>query len=278
MPELPEVEAVRRVLERTLGGRRVAEVEAVLDDIVYLPPGPAAVAEALSGARIEAVGRKGKTFWLQTDREPVVYGHLGMSGWIRSLQAETEKRLVSHGRAALDDPEGRPRFLKLLVAAEGGGRIAFTDGRRLARIWIGGPPEAEPSLQKLGRDCWTDPWPAAELAEVLKNRKGPIKSLLLNQSLFAGVGNWVADEVLYHAGISPHRTGGSLSAGESRALADALKAVLDLAVEAEADDAKYPEDWLFHVRWGGSRGPQRDDLRRDTIGGRTTAWVPSRQR
>lgn len=281
MPELPEVEAVRRLLERALVGCTLAHVE-VADDPIVLEKQPCkAVQAALTGASVAAAGRKGKYWWLELDGGQTLFGHLGMSGWMRDLKAEKEKRLVSHGKAALAEPDGRPRFLKLLLRTTDGAEVAMTDGRRLARLWLGGPWVEDRRIKELGRDAWLDPWPPADLFAVLARRKAPIKALLLDQKLFAGVGNWVADEALFHAGLSPHRLGASLSAEDTVALCSSLKSVLDLAVACEADDARYPEEWMFHHRWGGGRGAQvhpAGEIQRDQVGGRTTAWIPAIQK
>ncbi len=280
MPELPEVEAVRRVLERCLVGKRLRAVEAVADAIVFEGLPPEAIVAALEGRAVQGAGRKGKAFWLEFDEPPWVYGHLGMSGWAREVGASVEKRLVSHGSAPLDDEGGRPRFLKLLLEAEDGRRVAMTDGRRLARVWLGRPAAEEPRVSALGPDAWLEPWQPADLARLLGRRTAPIKALLLDQRLFAGVGNWVADEALYHARLAPARPAGSLSEAEVEALVRALATVLEVAVGVEADSARFPEGWLFPHRWGGARGSQEIDgraIRRDTVGGRTTAWVPGWQ-
>jgi len=276
MPELPEVEAVRRLADRLLVGRRLESVEAVEDTIVFETPA-SVVADALRGATVVSTGRKGKVFWWRLDCGATFFGHLGMSGWIREV-GDDGKRLVSHGSAPLDDEQGRPRFLKLLARPEGGGRaIAFTDGRRLARIWLGGEPSEDRRVLSLGPDALTEEVDAGSL----RRSKAAVKTQLLDQTRFAGVGNWVADEVLLAAGISPHRTGDTLSEADCEAIGLAIKHVLDISVAANAEPEKYPADWLFHVRWGGGKGPtQLDglDVRRDSINGRTAAWLPARQR
>ncbi|MBS1708264.1 MAG: hypothetical protein JSS65_06025 [Armatimonadetes bacterium] len=275
MPELPEVESVRRLADRLLVGNTISTVEAVPDDIVYETPA-AMVAQALLGAQVTGTGRKGKVFWWLLGDRGTLFGHLGMSGWIRETGSDS-KRLVSHGDKPLDDANGRPRFLKLSVGVSDDRKLAFTDGRRLARIWLGSNPSDDRRVKSLGPDAWTDDLDILNLMA----SKAPVKSLLLDQSRFAGVGNWVADEVLLMAGISPHRTGASLSAKECEEVGRAIKTVLDVAVAADADPAHYPEDWLFHVRWGGGKGPVTllgQEVRRDTIGGRTAAWLPARQR
>lgn len=280
MPELPEVEAVCRTMRRVLQGKKIVSAEIAPDEIVLSKIPPEAVQAALVGRTVAAVGRKGKFWWLELDEKPFVFGHLGMSGWVREL-GSPGVRLHSHGDAPLDDSDGRPRFLKMLLETEDGGRIAFTDGRRLGRLWLSPGHEEDPQVRRLGPDVYEAlPSPDA-LHDLLRKRKSPIKALLLNQELFAGVGNWIADEVLYHARIAPTRHGATLSLEEVANLHAALRKVLDHAVEVEADYRRFPETWLFHHRWGGSRGTESIDgqpIQRDTVGGRTTAWVPTVQR
>ena len=279
MPELPEVESVRRLMQNLLVGAPLSHVEAVPDTIVYKSQPASVVQETLLGATVTGTGRKGKYFWLNLAGRGDLLGHLGMSGWIRQIGGESEKRLVSHGNAKLDDENGRPKFLKLMLGTEQN-RVAFTDGRRLGRIWLCPDARQDPSILVLGPDCLTEPRTGPQLQELLGKRNAPIKALLLDQKLFAGVGNWVADEVLYHARIAPARLPSSFAAGEMKALADALSFVLETASSAEAEPDRYPEDWLFSYRWGGAMGAQEvmgHAIRRETIGGRTTAWVPDIQ-
>lgn len=279
MPELPEVESVRRLMERTLVGREIKSVEVMEDSIVLGKHAPSEFVTVLQGAKIESVGRHGKFWWLQIAGGPCVFGHLGMSGWIRQVGGDSI-RLHSHGKAALDDEEGRPRFLKLLLETTNGNRIAFTDGRRLGRLWIGESPETDPQVKKLGPDVFTNLPSSEALVKLLAKRTAPIKALLLDQSKFAGVGNWIADEVLYQARIAPSRVANTLSNDEVSALREAIRQVVTLAVEVDADYERYPEDWLFKHRWGGNRGVEwinGHKIVRETVAGRTTAWVPEVQ-
>jgi len=120
-----------------------------------------------------------------------------------------------------------------------------------------------------------------ELGELFGRRRIPIKALLLDQSALAGIGNWIADEVLYQAGIAPKRSAASLTPSEITALRRAIRTVLARAVKVGADYKRFPKSWLFEHRWGGTRGVGRINgqrIVREEVGGRTTAWVPSRQK
>lgn len=280
MPELPEVETVRRTMERVLVGHTITEVE-IPEDAILLQKRPAsAFIEVLHGAKPAAIGRKGKTWWIDLGHDVVVYGHLGMTGWIRQMDAPTI-RLKEHGKMPLDDENGRPRFLKMLLTSEMGDRIAFTDGRRLARMWLGPRPNLEPKILQLGFDCLSEIPSASELHAILQRRAAPLKAVLLDQSVFAGVGNWIADEVCFQAQIFPGRIAKSLSPSEVESLRTALQQIVRTAVDCGADENLYPKDWLFHARWGGNRGVETwlgMPIRRETIAGRTTAWIPELQK
>lgn len=280
MPELPEVESVRRLMERVLKGRRIVAAE-IPDDEIVLSGFPAPeIRRAVVGHAVTGVGRKGKFWWIEFDARPWLFGHLGMSGWIRELGGK-ETRLKEHGNAPLLDEQGKPRFLKLLLEVEGGGKIAFTDGRRLGRLWLAEGPESDKRVAQLGPDAFHDLPRAADFARVIGKRKAPIKAVLLDQSVYSGIGNWIADEVLYAARIAPARIAQSLQEREVHALHRAIRSVLEKSVEVDADYERFPEDWMFHVRWGGGKGAQTIGGRqivRETVAGRTTAWVPEVQK
>jgi formamidopyrimidine-DNA glycosylase len=281
MPELPEVETVCRVMRRALEGRRIVRVEVVEDPIVFSGVPVREIEKALRDRVVDHVGRRGKTFWVALRGPgPTLFGHLGMSGWIREV-GRPGARLHSHGEAPLDDPRGRPRFLRLWIEADEGHAVAFTDPRRLGRIWLGESPETEPRVRRLGPDAY-DALPSVDaLRSLFATRKRAVKAVLLDQHVLAGIGNWIADEVLYQARIAPARVAASLSRAEVVALRAAIRRVLERAVTVSADHERFPKSWLFEHRWGGHRGADEiagQRIRRDVVGGRTTAWVPARQK
>ncbi len=267
MPELPEVEAARVLLEGILRRRCIEAVAAVPDPIVYAGVTPRRMAGALRGRRVLRVGRKGKHLWLELDRRPWPVFHFGMTGRFRVYDAE----------------EQRPRFWKLEMRVSSGKRVAFADARRFGRIRLQQHPEAEAPISKLGFDALLGVPPVKELRQLLARRNAPVpvKAVLLDQRVFAGVGNWVADEVLFQAHLSPHRKAASLSIEEVRALRTRLISIVSRAVAVGADSDRFPRSWLFHRRWGRdaeARTSRAERIRHETIGGRTAAWVPSRQR
>lgn len=163
-------------------------------------------------------------------------------------------------------------------------QFAFKDPRRLARLRLveGRDPLLEDPIKKLGFDPVLSLPPADIFNQLVLRRAVPVKALLLDQSFSAGVGNWVADEVLYQAHIHPAQYTNTLTKDELVALYEKLKFVCETAVKKEADESKFPEDWLMTYRWNkgkktGQKLPNGLSLKFETVGGRTSAFAPFRQ-
>ena len=243
----------------------MVEVACRPDAIVLSGVSPRAVERALRGATVENTGRFGKHLWLELDRKPWPVFHFGMTGGFHCYR----------------DPKGPPRFVILDLLLDDGLRFAFADARRFGRLRLARDPLREPPLDGLGHDPLFGLPGVKRLAEEISARKAPIKAVLLDQATFAGVGNWIADEVLYQASIRPHRPAAELSLAEVERLRSALLRVIRRAVAVNADSDRFPAGWLFHRRWGRVKGSKTllgAAIVHDTVGGRTTAWVPSRQR
>lgn len=275
MPELAEVEVGRKVAEGAVAGRRLIRVECADDPIVFDGLSPAMMRDALEGAEVRAVHRHGKQLWFELDRRPHPLFHFGMTGAFR-VPGEPAIDLESGLR---DDGSWPPRFTKIHLVAEEGSELVMTNARRLGRIRLRNDPPMEPPLSQLGFDpLWGMPrFP--EFERRLGARKLPLKALLLDQSFAAGVGNWLADEILYQARLDPRRPANALEADEIRRLHAKLKKIVRTAVDVDADKSRFPRTWLFHKRWGKKAGNiAGHPIEHLTIGGRTTAWVPALQR
>lgn len=267
MPELPEVERGREIAERVCRGRRIESVHCPSDPIGLARCTAPAVRRALKGATVLAVGRHGKQLWFELDRRPWLLVHFGMTGAFAGYESA----------ATIE----RPRFCRLELSLEGGRCLAFTDPRRFGRIGLAQDPRREPPVSKLGFDPLLEMPNTRDFTALLARRRGNVKSLLLDQSFAAGVGNWIADEVLYQARIDPRRRVESLAPGEIAALRAKLASVIRTAVGAKSVSSRFPRTWLFHRRWGKDATATTHDgrpLRHETIAGRTTAWVPEVQR
>jgi len=279
MPELPEVEAARQRIESVAVGRGIIRIICADDRIVFDERSPAACRSALRGRVVRAVERRGKYLWWRlADTGPHPLFHLGMSGGFH-VRGETPMKLVAHGRKGPD--VWPPRFIKMHVTLDDGGEVIMVDPRRFGRIRLRDEPTEGHPIASLGFDPLIDPLSPASFRAAVRRRAAPIKAVLLDQSFAAGVGNWIADEVLYQARIDPRRRANTLSDDEVLSIRRALSMVIRTAVRVGADKSRFPKTWLFHVRWGKAVGAATADghpITHTTIGGRTTAWVPAVQR
>ena len=264
MPELPEVETARRVAEEALAGQCIVGVKAADDRIVYDGVTPRRFARSLKGAVVQGAYRKGKHVWLVLDRRPWPCFHFGMTGGFSVYHSDGQ----------------RPRFMKCELRVDDGTRLAMRNMRRLGRIRLCEDPMAEPPIVDLGPDPLYEMPTPKDFAGGVTRRQVPIKALLMNQAFLAGVGNWIADEVLYQSGIRPDRRASSLRPEEIKCLHRKIRQVILRAVDVGADKRRFPRTWLFHHRWGkphDARTARGEPIQFITVGGRTTAWVPSAQ-
>ncbi|KAI8982582.1 hypothetical protein BDB01DRAFT_860323 [Pilobolus umbonatus] len=207
------------------------------------------------------------------DHEPHLVCHLGMNG---SIKFKHEVKVWP------------PRFWKLLITfkhKESTIEMALVDPRRLSRIRLvcGDPFQSEP-INRLGFDpvlCMPD---KEQFTQLVQKRAIPVKSLLLDQSFSAGVGNWVADEILYQARVHPNQYTQTLTETEINAIYDKMVYVTEYSVSVEADESKFPMDWLMKYRWRKGKGVGKGELPNGlklkfiTIGGRTSAYAPAVQK
>lgn len=293
MPELPEIETARLRMEKALKGKKIVKVFTDREDLIcYDQASPREVARRLKGRTVTGSGRKGKYFWFELDRKPWLVLHFGMTGNLEIRRFNRRGKVdpesgwggVTLWRAKNPKrpPEetGRPRFCRLQLTLEDKTEISITDPRRFGRIRLNEDPAGTPPIGRLGWDPLLDFPSAKELHAKLRRRKTAIKAALLDQSVFAGVGNWIADEVLYQAAIAPHRIASELSLAEVTKLRSKLLGIIRTAVKVEADYDLYPRNWLFHYRWGKEKDAvdhRKRPILHETIGGRTTAWVPDVQ-
>lgn len=263
MPELPEVETWRRLAHASGVGRRIIAVHCADDRIVMDQTNPSALKALLQGRAIVDTGRKGKHMWLALDPPGFLYIHFGMSGSLR------------HGPAT----EELPSHWKLCLDLDNGQRLGVSNPRRIGKIrWFEDIVPSAP-LRSLGPDPLLEGLNLETVLAELSRRKSAIKTVLLDQRVFAGVGNWIADEVLFQARINPHTPANTLNRGRVETLCRCLKRILRRAVELGADDSLFPKSWMFHTRWGKQAATtlEGETICFEEIGGRTCAWVPGRQ-
>ena len=260
VPELVEIELYRRLAERALG-RRVAAVDAPDDWFLKQGLTAGALATAVTGRRFTEARRIGKLLLLDTDGGPTIGLRFGMTG-----------RLLVDGSAGIEEliyssVRDEPAWDRVTFRFDDGGDLRIRDPRRLGGVLL------EPDEGRLGVDALTAT--RAEVAAALGSSTTALKARLLDQSRLAGVGNLIADELLWRAGLDPTRPAGSLTPNELRRLHRHLApTVSDLLGAGGSHTGR-----LGPERRPGGRCPKDGtELRRDTVGGRTTWWCPGHQR
>ena len=260
MPELPEVEAYRRLGERALH-RDVVEVAA--PDAWFLKGGLTAehLGAILTGRAFTASRRIGKLMLLDTDDGTTVGLRFGMTG-----------RLLVDGAPGVDELEyssvrDEPAWDRVAFRFEDGGDLRIRDPRRLGGVLL------EPDESLLGADALSVT--PSILRAALGTSTAPLKARLMDQARLAGVGNLVADETLYRAGLDPARLAASLTQAEHRRLHRALKATMALLIER---GGSHLGDLQASRRPGGRCPRDGTPLLRRTVGGRTTWSCPRHQR
>jgi len=228
MPELPEVETVRRGLEPALAGARIARAEARRPDLRF--PLPQRFAERLTGARVERLARRAKYLVLPLSTGDTWVTHLGMTG---RFLVERGAEGVSPG-VFLHPGSAEAKHAHVQLETDAGTRITFFDARRFG--YMGLVPTAEldahPWFAALGPEPLGPDFDAARLQAAFAGRKGPVKTALLDQSVVAGLGNIYVCEALHRAGISPRKPAGRVGRAALARLAEAIRTVLGEAVEA----------------------------------------------
>ena len=258
-------------------GRCITDLHCARDPLVFEGVSPARFRRALLGRVVRAARRRGKHIWFELDARPWPLFHFGMTGRFRAIGSD-DLRMVH--APALDTDQWPPRFTKLRLTFDDGGELVMTNARRIGRIRLREDPLHEPPLNRLGFDPLLDLPSPAEFAKRIGRRRINLKGLLLDQGFAAGVGNWIADEVLYQAKLDPRRPANELSPEEVRRMRTKLRYVVRTAVGVKADLDQFPRTWLFHQRWGrieGARTAAGEPIEHLTLAGRTTAWVPSVQ-
>jgi formamidopyrimidine-DNA glycosylase len=275
MPELPEVETVRRGLALKMTGRSIARAELRRPDLRR--PFPPMLAERLDGARIGELGRRGKYILIELDTDGLLLLHLGMSG-----------RVVAGGD---DLPEEKHDHVVLTL--DDGTVVRFNDPRRFGTLdyLLRSETDVHPLLAGLGPEPLGPDFDGRYLAKTLAGKMTPIKSALLDQRIVAGLGNIYVCEALYRASLSPRRLATTVVGARARRLALAVREVLAEAIEAGGSSLRdyvqaNGELGYFQHRWAvyGREGEPcpgctcAEGVRRIVQAGRSTFFCAKRQR
>jgi formamidopyrimidine-DNA glycosylase len=218
VPELPEVETVRRDLDKEISGKKIKEV--VVTGHRTVRRRPADFSEKLEGRKVTGVERKGKFLVIKMDSEDVLVIHLRMSGQLLKCTAK--------------DPVDKHTHATITFAPPGAFQIRFVDPRTFGELFVTpiGEYDAIPELAHIGFDPLETPMSWDRFGFMVRERKAKLKTLLMDQSFIAGIGNLYADEILFAAGLRYDRSSDSLTTQEVRRLWRAMTEVLTEAIKA----------------------------------------------
>ena len=286
MPELPEVERARKLVEDHCVGHQITAVwcfhvggpdDVRLEDGLKTPQ----LTTCLQGRRVVAAHRRGKHLWFELSGSgPWPMFHFGMTGAF-TVQGIAPQQFMDF---TVDPTQWPPQFTKLQLRFSNGRVLAFSDPRGFGKIRLRADPLHEPPVSLLGPDPIMDPFPLEPFKKALAKTRATIKAVLLDQErAVCGIGNWIADEVLYQSAIYPGTPANSLTDHQVQTLHTRIVEVCTFAVQVNAHSPSFPADWLFHYRWFkgrvmGDRLPNGSQIKWMTCASRTTAWVPDYQR
>jgi formamidopyrimidine-DNA glycosylase len=245
MPELPEVEVIRRSIEPLIVGRTIARVRTTGDSYFFLTPARL-VARGLRGRRVLAIERRGKYLVIALDDGASLLLHLGMTGQLLSSAARSPRLVrAAHKANWVAEPKAfsadEHTHLELAFA-DTGPTVLLRDVRKFGKCALRRAGEPEPRLERLGVDALEVS--GSLLFEATRRRRAAIKSVLLDQTVLAGVGNIYADEALYRARVRPERPACHTTEAECKSLAKAVKQVLSDAIRSGGstiDDYVHPD-------------------------------------
>jgi formamidopyrimidine-DNA glycosylase len=282
MPELPEVETIRRQLAPAITGRRIVEAR-ILDERWTRPEATGTVAAAIEGRRIDSVGRRGKYLVLALEGNRNLVMHLRMTG---NLLLAGEDRF---GGPRLYESEPDERFLRAAFELDDGSELWFTDARRFGHGAVLTDAELEPYFEaRLGVEPLAGELTGEGLAHLAAGRTAPLKSFLLDQRRVAGIGNIYADEALHRAELHPLSPAGSMRAEHCEALLEGIVEALQAGLanggssiddyrDARGERGSMQDEFLVHTREGQECGRCGGEIRRIVVGGRSTYFCPGCQ-
>jgi formamidopyrimidine-DNA glycosylase len=291
VPELPEVEVTRRRIAPHLVGRRIERVGTTRPSYFFVTP-PARLRRALAGRTVAGMDRHGKYLLAALDDGARLVLHLGMTGQLFAAGASSPRLLSATARAALQ-PEEQPSFRPdahthlRFEFEDGGPQVYFRDTRKFGKVLWLAEGQPHPRLARLGIDALEVD--GALLFSATRGRRVAIKSLLLDQSIVAGVGNIYADEALFLARVRPTRAAARVTRAESDAIARAIRQVLRRSIETggssisdyvapDGSDGEYQSERRVYARRGEPCTVCGAPIARVVVGARGTHYCRRCQR
>ena len=257
MPELPEVETYRRYIEASSLNQPMTDFTCE-DPRKLLLNDYDEMRQILRGAQLTDSYRVGKHLFIKTDTSYWVYMHFGMSGDLHYFHQD-------------EDP---PRHARMIFYFANGYRLGFICPRKFERIGLVENPDAFLAKKGIAPDVLLIS--IEQFSQNIKRKKSPIKTVLLDQSVAAGIGNWLVDDVLHHAKIHPVKSAKDLSDTEMARIHAAMRYIVQTTIDAEANYNLLPDDFILHARgWGkphlsGKCPCGQEDITMIRVGGRAT--------
>jgi formamidopyrimidine-DNA glycosylase len=290
VPELPEVEVTRRRLAPLLVERTILRVDTTKDSYFFLTK-PAELKRRLSGRKIVALTRQGKYLLAELDDAARLLLHLGMTGQLFSSAATSIRLFSAKTRGSLP-PEALPEFKAdghthlTLHFADGGPSVLFRDVRKFGKVALLRAGKVDARLEKLGVDALAAT--GDDLYQAARKRKIPIKSLLLDQGVIAGIGNIYADEALFLAQVRPTRSAARVTARECEAIVRGAQRVMQRSIETggssisdyvspDGSDGGYQKERMVYARKGEPCFVCDTPIKRVVIATRSTHFCPTCQ-
>lgn len=258
MPELPEVENYKRYFDGTALHQKIVTFSCLDDRLLKMHP--QTFRDHLLSQSFTETKRIGKYLFIKTDGDYVLVMHFGMTGRLSYYK----------------DKEDRPKFAHIVFEFENGFHLGFENKRKFGWLDLAESVESFKREKNLSVDARDLSW--EDFHEAIKSRRKAIKSVLLDQSVAAGIGNWMADEILYQAKIHPESKVNALQNQHLQAIYKAMKKVIETAIEKEAVYRDFPADFLMHNRKsGGICYHTGEDIEKIKVGGRSTYLCPNWQ-
>ena len=286
VPELPEVETIRRQIEPEVVGRTIAGAR-ILDERWTRPLPPAPIAARLAGREIVSVGRRGKYLLVGLDDGSTLLMHLRMTGNL--LLAERGEEARRFGGERLYESSSEPRYLKAELELDDGRLLQFTDPRRFGHASLLEPGELGPYLDaRIGVEPLSDELTPELIGRLAEGRTAPLKSFLLDQRGIAGIGNIYADEALHRAELHPLSPAGSMRREHWEALHEGIVAALEEGLrnggasiddyrDSRGEEGSMQDEFLVHTRAGEECPRCGERINRIVVGGRSTYFCPACQ-
>ncbi|MGC9347508.1 MAG: Fpg/Nei family DNA glycosylase [Anaerolineae bacterium] len=260
MPELPDVESFRQYLESTSLHKEIVDVDVRSRQILEIDA--ERLRTALKGRRFEGTRRHGKYLFVHLDDDRWLELHFGMSGNLRYFR----------------DMEDDPEYDRLLFSFANGYYLAYTTPRKLGEVDVLDDPTVLIEEKDLGPDVMGEGFDLTTFKRLLADRRGMIKSALMDQQLMSGIGNVYSDEILFQAKIHPRTKVQALTEDQLEALYDVMQEVLEVSTGTQVRNETFPPDYLTpHHHQDGACPICGEALHRVRVSGRSAYFCPKRQ-